>query len=148
MVKVWYFIGMVAIKQSYIDRFISIGEYCVCMTPSEIRNILSENGIPIQMDEHESVGSCRRVSNEVYKAIEPYVNDESIHLVQGQFIGESNAQHFYVKIGDSIIIDPTVSQFTYDNWVDRKADTYIECDLIPDDGIITADMETLFDKYQ
>lgn len=117
------------------------------MTPSEIRNILSENDISIQMDEREAVGACRRVSKEVYEVVEPHV-DDSINLVQGYFVGESTAQHFYVKIGDSIIIDPTVSQFTYDNWIDGKSDTHIECDLMPDSGIITADMEMLFDKYQ
>ena len=113
------------------------------MDEDTIREVLNKHDVPVLLSAKESVGSCRRVADEVYKSLQSL--DCSVKLKQGYFDGEDGlAEHFYVIVEESYIVDPTVTQFMYQNWIEGKTDTYITFE--PTSGIIHTD-DILFGKY-
>lgn len=113
------------------------------MDKAKIRKQLNEDNILVLLSSEKSVGSCRRVADEVYKSLQSF--DCSVELKQGYFDGEDGlAEHFYVIVEDEYIVDPTVKQFMYQNWAEGKANTYITIE--PKSGIIHTD-DVLFEHY-
>lgn len=101
-------------------------------------------------DTNTTTGSCRRLSRKINNWVKENINEASSTRKQSYFQGvDKVAQHFYVEIkynDKTYVADPTVHQFTYENWVARKADTYIPKEEIPDVGLITPDMD-IFVRY-
>lgn len=100
---------------------------------------------------HTSIGACRSLSGKVTRWIEENINASNVDRRQSYFNGDDNiAQHWYVVIEyeqDKLIVDPTVDQFTYENFLTGKADTYIPESEIPDVGVIDETMG-IFMRYE
>lgn len=103
--------------------------------------------------DHTSIGMCRNHSSKIYSNLKSQdrVNLDEVEYIQGYFNGEAGlAEHFYVKVtydGETYILDPTVDQFTEENYYDHKSETYIPSSEIPENGIVSEDM-VIFDRYQ
>lgn len=116
--------------------------------PERIRDILSENDIS-RYSERSAVGKCRRAADNVYSVLTEQLPDADVRVIQGEFIGaQGSAEHFYVRVGSSVVVDPTVSQFTRDNWVDGKADTHIDPDKIPNHTCVITYHDDIYSRYQ
>lgn len=113
------------------------------MDKDAIKTQLDEDDILSLLSSEESIGSCRRIANEVYQSLQSL--DCNVELKQGYFDGKDGlAEHFYVIVGEEYIVDPTVKQFMYQNWIEGKSDTYITIE--PKVGIIHKD-DILFENY-
>lgn len=119
---------------------------CKQLELGELRNYIDS----VQKS-HPSIGACRRLSGKVSEWCSEHFGEEHVTVRQGYFNGETGvAQHFYIQIEHQdqiVVVDPTVSQFTYENWIHGKADTYIPDSEIPNIGIIDASMD-IFSRYE
>ena len=97
-----------------------------------------------------SVGACRRLASTVAKQLEGEPTAD-VEVRQGYFRGEDGtAEHFYVRChlesGETVVVDAAVQQFTYENWVEGRADTYVSEEEFPGVGVITSEM-AIYDRY-
>lgn len=98
------------------------------------------------------IGGCRSQSSKIITYLRDYGLDETVATHhQSYFRGESGiAEHMYVTVkldGTKYVLDPTVGQFTEDNYYEGKADTYVPEAEIPDVGVISPDME-IYSRYE
>lgn len=108
---------------------------------SYIREIESNN---------PSLGACRRLSNMIHSALQDEFSIVELH--QGHIVGEQGTrEHFYLTVGlvegQTVIVDPTIDQFTKENWRAHKVETYIPEEEIPSIGYISPNME-VYGRYQ
>jgi hypothetical protein len=99
---------------------------------------LVKNHIP-----DEPSGKCRKTIDELKWVLTDY----DYKAVEGSFAGralpqgEGIAYHWYIQLSsESIIIDPTVSQFTKCNYHPNSAhgvNAFVPSNYIPDAGVIT-----------
>lgn len=114
-----------------------------------------ESYVTTLQSNNPSIGACRRLSSTVYNwLVNVGAPAGSVTVVQGRFMGEDGgAEHFYVRVepdvltDTAVIIDPTVSQFTEENWYDNTADTWVPPGEIPDIGVITPS-QRIFSRYE
>jgi len=98
------------------------------------------------------IGGCRTQSSKLITHLRDNgLGEEVATHHQSYFQGEAGrAEHMYVRVvldETEYVLDPTVGQFTEDNYYERKADTYIPESEIPDVGVISPDM-AVYSRYE
>lgn len=106
-----------------------------------------------------NIGMCRNLTDKLSKKL---INDfelekQAINIRQGYFRGENKlAEHFYITIDGEyikdmdtkkLIIDPTIRQFTQENFYEGNADTYIKSSDLPKIGIFTP-YDEIYNRYE
>lgn len=96
---------------------------------SEIKRLAEE----VQRD--SPIGACRRATSDLAKKLKDKLEDDPVQVQQGYFDGkEGLVEHFYLIIDSSaienntkteMIVDPTIRQFTRENYYEGVAETYV-----------------------
>lgn len=107
----------------------------------------------------DSVGKCQKMVDEVSLSLSRMGIEHDV--LEGHFsawridegVGES--YHWYIQIQEdqvvdcdcNIILDPTISQFVEDNYVNDQVEAYVPKSYIPSDFIIK-ESDRLYNAYQ
>lgn len=99
------------------------------------------------------IGACRRAASQLGTLLRQNLDSDrgAVEVRQGYLNGgDKMAEHFYVIVdaavvedvpdsADEIIVDPTIQQFTKDNFYEGCAETYVEMNPsnLPDVGLFS-----------